>query len=524
MELYDDETDDFNVIGLNNISYKNELKTIGGTFSFISAANAFENFDIEEKWLDTRTRTITSFVEKVMKKVRPNNPKNIVPALSSLEVQFDQFKEPGDYFYFYRHNSNFGKLLFHRDRINLVHDYFNPIIRDTSNHNLSAWNPNWWGYEARDVLDFSGVAMDYDGISNGNQAVLITPKHMAHGNHWGSNETARPGDTVYFLEKNTGLRVSANVVQSVLFTNAEARPLDAFLTSKRSDQDYLYQLSGFEEYEGTLYGDLTVFKLDRDVTQPDPNVPGSDGSVKVYKMPRFNKPVFNNYQLPSGHVNSWGGKWGDCIDSGTNNFRLSGSDIITSLPYVSMFGIGAFGRSSWYNHGDEYVEMGITAPTQQIYSNNNNFTSNIGMFTKFNNHSIGQDFGDGDDFSSFHLLSANPYLMYEKGDISKPRLRLGDTSLLHTGDSSNPAFVIAETMENELEMLGPVSMTTSTCPWNLLKPKNFIEKWTVDSSEGDSSLSAVGTYTSIDNILNSMFYSMSGGNPEGYTVGVVDLN
>jgi len=517
LNLYNDKTDDFIVNGLNGVTpyAPKDKKIIGDPMSlndssFISAANVFENFDIEEKWLDTRTRTITSFIEKVMKKVKPGNPLNIIPALSSLHVRFDHFKNPEDYFYSNRHNSNYGKLLFHRDNTNLIFDYFNPIIRDTSNHRVSAWNPKWWGYEARDVLDFSGVSVDMDGIPNGAQTVLITPKHMIAGAHWGKSETPQPGDTIYFLEKNTGLRVSANVIQQVRLMRSGTNP-DPDLT-------YIDQLSNFENYnsEPWAIGDSTVFKLDRDVTQPDPNVPGSDGSVKVYKMFRFNQPLMWN-----DHPNR---TTPDYIQNNNSDFRLSGSDIISTLPRVGMYGHGAFGRSSWYNHGDEYVKMGMIGFRVNWYLNNTPYST---LYTDGSGvgDSVHGNYETGNSFNNFNILSSNPFLEYEAGDITKPRLRLDDISGVVVGDSSNPHFILAETKEHELQLLGPWNMTTSAVPMPHLKPKNFVERWPAPEDVTPNHANNIeGEYTSIDNILNSMFYSMSGGNPEGYTVGVVDLN
>jgi hypothetical protein len=507
LDLYYDNSDDFVVNGVQPLVTDQQPYPHQWEGNFINVENAFDNFDINPKWLDTRTRTVTAFVEKVMKKVKPNNPKNLVPAFSSLDINFGEFREPKDYYAYQRHNSSKGKFLFHEDNTKLMTDYFNPITRDGGN--LSAWNPNWWGYEARDVLDFSGVAMDYDGLPHAAQGILVTPKHLFFNSlHWGS--WAKKGHKVYFLERVSGKRVSATVIQ-VVHLQGSYTPNNLPEGSIR-----LQDLSGFNDgtYDNINRGDFSILKLDRDVTQPDPNVPGSDGSVKVYKLPRWDEPFIYDW-WPDDHKYNLDTRYQGYTSYGDNYFRALGSDVVMGVPMVRQFGIGAFGRTGWYDKGDEHVEMDLGVISNVVYRNNSLYPSVTAP------GSVGLIGGDGggwmhssSDFNSLHLLSSNPFLYNEGGDETKPRLRLNSPDDAIAGDSSNPSFILAETKDHELQMLGPVNMTTAS------RLNVYGKQHVYTFPEGHS---MAGQIASPHHLVSAVFDVMSGGNPEGYEVEVVDL-
>lgn len=500
LDLYYDNSDDFVVNGVQHPVTGQQPYPHQREGNFINVENAFDNFDINPKWLDTRTRTVTAFVEKVMKKVKPNNPKNLVPAFSSLDINFGEFREPKDYYAVRRHNKNKGKFLFHEDNTKLMTDYFNPITRDGGN--LSAWNPNWWGYEARDVLDFSGVAMDYDGLPHAAQGILVTPKHLwFNSRHWGS--WAEKGHKVYFLERVSGKRVSATVIQ-VVHLQGSYTPNNLPEGSIR-----LQDLSGFNDgtYDNTNRGDFSILKLDRDVTQPDPNVPGSDGSVKVYKLPRWDEPFIYDW-WPDDHKYNLDNTYQDSTNYGENYFRALGSDVVMGVPMVRQFGVGAFGRTGWYDKGDEYVEMDLGVISNSVYRNNSLYPSVTAP------GGVGGGPGISTDFNSLHLLSSNPFLYNEGGDETKPRLRLNSPDDAMVGDSSNPLFILAETKDHELQMLGPISMTTAD------RLVAYGKQHVYTFPEGHSK---AGQIASPHHLVSAVFDVMSGGNPEGYEVEVVDL-
>jgi len=113
---------------------------------------------------------------------------------------------------------------------------------------LSAeWNPDWWGYNSRDLYNFSGVTYKSDGWTAENNVVLITPKHGVCNEHWGSDPN--PGDVGYFYNHTNGNAVSAEI-ESVLNTGTD---------------------------------DIRMVKFDRDLT--------TLGDIKVYKLPLFTNTI-----------------------------------------------------------------------------------------------------------------------------------------------------------------------------------------------------------------------------------------
>mgnify|MGYP003323323237 CR=1 FL=1 len=483
ISLYDDINDDFIVEGSISSPSSSNYVYVGN--HILSTSNAFEYFDFSSKFLDTRTRTITSFKEKVLKKIKTGNPKNLLQ-LSALKFQFDHFKTPETFFT----DTKIGKL--HYTKTNYISDYFNCIIRN-SNNTLSAWNPNWWGYEARDVLNFSGVCMDHDG-ANTNQFVLFTPKHCIGGGHWANSSHPHIGEKMYFLEHNTGKRVSARVLDIINFN-------DGF---NKTDARKLRSIPGFEN-QNTFHGDLMIFKLDRDLTTPDPDVEGSDGSVKYYKIPRYNEPFFYNDYPEDWFLNLYR----DHVEMGA--FLIYGSDLFTHFPGIGLFGLGAFGRTT-YGRGDEFVRMNLIDVDLYRHKDNYNnlFNSNSGVSVRDSNKTPLDN-----DYNNYEIFGDDKFFKYEGGN--GPLLRLGDGSGAASGDSSNPNFLIIETSDNELELIGPVNMTTSS----VLGPARPSYAKTFYPPYGE--FSGLSGYASIDNLVNALMYEMSGGNPEGYTVSVVDI-
>ena len=66
------------------------------------------------------------------------------------------------------------------------------------------WNPNFWGYAARNVLDFSG--MPYDTMQ---QATLITPQHYVSDTHFA------PPTNVTYYDHNTGAAVTMSIANRI---------------------------------------------------------------------------------------------------------------------------------------------------------------------------------------------------------------------------------------------------------------------------------------------------------------------
>lgn len=112
------------------------------------------------------------------------------------------------------------------------------------------WNINWWGYNSRDLYNFSGVSYRGDGNPAENNVTLITPKHGVCNSHYGG---IGPGDIIYYYDHTTGAAVSA-VVESRQITGTD---------------------------------DITVVKFDRDLT--------ALGDIKVYKLPLYTTIIPANW-------------------------------------------------------------------------------------------------------------------------------------------------------------------------------------------------------------------------------------
>jgi len=104
------------------------------------------------------------------------------------------------------------------------------------------WNTEWWGYNSRNLYNFSGVSYKGSGNPNENNITLITPKHGVCNSHYGG---VGPGDIIYYYDHTTGTAVSAIVA----------------------------------DREVTGVDDITVVKFDRDLT--------AEGDIKVYKLPLY---------------------------------------------------------------------------------------------------------------------------------------------------------------------------------------------------------------------------------------------
>lgn len=116
--------------------------------------------------------------------------------------------------------------------------------------NTSAeWNTEWWGYNSRDLYNFSGVTYKATGFHTENNITLITPKHGVCNEHWGDDPKA--GDVGFFYDHTTGNAISAEIV------------------------------SAFD----TGTSDIRMVKFDRDLT--------AEGDIKVYKLPLLLNPIGN---------------------------------------------------------------------------------------------------------------------------------------------------------------------------------------------------------------------------------------
>jgi hypothetical protein len=207
----------------------------------------------------------------------------------------------------------------------------------------------------------------------------------------------------------------------------------------------------------------------------------------------------------------------------TNDLRwqLSGSMSVGSLPALSLGGLfqyGATANGSRWDSGDDHAKLFLTNELNSLevykYSKVNNFGG-----TGYTNFAAGSgvvysnsrsDRSNNTNYlygtiSEFHLLSSNPYLQFEHDALYKNPLKLNDPQRgVTAGDSNNPTFLLAETSTDELQLLGPVHSASSSSVF--------------DNSNMGQPLSTNYTY-----VYNAIIDSMSGGNPEGFTLSSVRI-
>ena len=167
------------------------------------------------------------------------------------------------------------------------------------------WNTEWWGYNSRDLYNFSGVTYRSIGWSAENNVVLITPKHGVCNEHWGSDPN--PGDIGFFYDHTNGNAVSAEVV-SVLNTGEQ---------------------------------DIRMVKFDRDLT--------AYGDIKVYKLPLFLTPIDNDYYcvIYQGGNGPFGTGASDRHAGLGTNYSVTENDITNPDPGFNHWGTNIRETSLW---------------------------------------------------------------------------------------------------------------------------------------------------------------------------------
>ena len=529
--LYRDNEDDFKIYPLTYPSY-DDTRSPHLSCGYMNMEgrpvphpSLSAGLNLDETWLDTRTRTITAFTDKVLSKVDTNGLFNNHPILSSIDFNWGEIMVPGlTYNQFPQSTSG------QSDRNNPLHlknstvmrDYYNPLIKGTTSYKngagdgtLSAWNPNWWGYAARDVLDFSGVSNESEGFSPAHQTIMVTPRHCIAGNHWGSRP--RIGDKVFHLEHNTGKRVSGTIID-IVTTKDRLKANDDGVKGKGWNEvlnpDAIGARNNDGEHTQPVHkrspfgaGDMMICKLHRDMTLPDPEVEGSDGSIKIYKFGRFRNPMMWFREEGQQDYTS--------VATNTNMAFISGFSVYCSLPMIFQTGFGSLGRFS-YENGDEYTTLKLqhliqTYAKQTSYESFRNITSQPGVSSVFS--SSFNQIGTDPSFTDFNLLSSNPILE------NKANLRLGGRRFGIVGDSGNPGFYIVETRNEPLQMVAAYGTSNSY-------PTHYGNAHLGRTKDGATLQDGTPIFYFTIHIadgFNMALSGMEGGNPEGYGLQWVDI-
>ena len=114
------------------------------------------------------------------------------------------------------------------------------------------WNTEWWGYNSRNLYNFSGVTYKATGFSSENNITLITPKHGVCNEHWGDGDDPKAGHVGFFYDHTTGNAISAEIISAF----------------------------------NTGVADIRMVKFDRDLT--------AEGDIKVYKLPLIQNHIGEN--------------------------------------------------------------------------------------------------------------------------------------------------------------------------------------------------------------------------------------
>ncbi len=173
------------------------------------------------------------------------------------------------------------------------------LFSDTPATTGATWNTDFWGFSARDLLNFSGVAWRGNGSSN-NNITLITPRHGIAAEHYrGFNQQCEVGQVDTFIDHTTGNPVSATVLKVFHLANfgigsnspydAENKGNNFRSISAFFDIDELTNtiddLSGSRtDDRGAVINDCSLVLFDRDLT--------SGGDIKAYPIA---KNMYNDY-------------------------------------------------------------------------------------------------------------------------------------------------------------------------------------------------------------------------------------
>jgi len=182
-------------------------------------------------------------------------------------------------------------------------DYTHLAVLTSADYQRGGWSSDFWGFSARDILNFSGMCWNSQAAEavgqpwpkrNYNRVTLITPRHGIAAEHFngftndGRNQGWFKGDHMFFYDHTTGESVSAiieNEYRLASFKNANGAKLSAFITEELINDVVpgIYDLPQYGNTYNEVLSDARVFDilrdcqliyLDRDVTA------GKD--IKVY--------------------------------------------------------------------------------------------------------------------------------------------------------------------------------------------------------------------------------------------------
>ena len=191
-------------------------------------------------------------------------------------------------------------------------------VLSSANALSGGWSSDFWGFSARDVLNFSGVCWNSRAAQSvgepgpqdrGNiTATLITPRHAVAAEHYfpfesGSGASRRTqawqkGDHIYFYDHTTGQSVSAEVENEMRLANLGfSRVFNPYTYSNFASLSWFYPIdelsNGLDTLSGstgTIITDCQLLYLNKDIT--------SEGDIKVYPLSRRNTSDWPIHKYP----------------------------------------------------------------------------------------------------------------------------------------------------------------------------------------------------------------------------------
>jgi len=205
-----------------------------------------------------------------------------------------------------------------------------PSRSDLNNMSFSGqWMQGFWGYNNRNILNFSGNSFANTAGSQNNIATLITPRHAIAAEHYNGFPGANPngdsvrqsyqvGDVAFFYDHITSRAISAKVVDEIR--------LDSY-SRTNSAASFYYNSHNFDiDFTATnirnndIISDCQIIKFDRDLT--------AEGNLKVYKLARFPGVDNTSYKYPCITM-AGKSKYGDDNCVGIHAFQ----DLISNIDY-----------------------------------------------------------------------------------------------------------------------------------------------------------------------------------------------
>ena len=234
-------------------------------------------------------------------------------------------------------------------------------VLTSASFSAGGWNPDFWGFSARDTFNFSGVCWDSNAAQalsapcprdrSNITATLLTPRHAVAAEHYysftsGSGDERRTqawqaGDHIYFYDHTTGEGLSAIVQDEMKLWNTIGPPNLPGYEGNGSECFWFFEpLSATAPLALTpppttarILSDVQLLYLDRDMTL--------QGDIKVYRLAKainsFNWPDYKYPIITTKGRNRDSSLGGVCAGIGLtleSTWKTAGTRAIERAPVI----------------------------------------------------------------------------------------------------------------------------------------------------------------------------------------------